>query len=187
MSHARTDPLGGTPRQAETSLGPWDEIFRCHVDAVWRTAVAMGVDPDSAHDVVQNVFVIAHERGDRFEAGRAVRPWLLGIARNVILHHHRGERRRLGRLRLLPEPAPVEPPTHALERREAADLVQAFIDQLDDKKKPVFVLGFIEGLTTKEIAAALGLKLPTVYARAKVAEKAFARFVARRRRAEERL
>jgi RNA polymerase sigma-70 factor, ECF subfamily len=167
-------------------LGAFDEVFRLHVDSVWRMAVAMGIDADAAQDVVQNVFVIAHERRDQFVEGRAVRPWLLGIARNVILHHHRGERRRENRLRLLPEPPPVEPPARELERREAADLVQEFIARLDDKKKPVFVLGFIEGLTAKEIAGVLGLKLPTVYARARAAEAAFARFAARRLRAAER-
>jgi RNA polymerase sigma-70 factor, ECF subfamily len=199
VSHAPPDTLETPPHAAPRATGDrrgpdaaasapldgFDEIFRLHVDGVWRLAVAMGVDPDSAHDVVQNVFVIAHQRRDRFAAGRSVRPWLLGIARNVILHHHRGERRREQRLRLLPEPPPIEPPARALERREAADLVQAFIDGLDDKKKPVFVLGFVEGLTAKEIAGILGLKLPTVYARARAAEAAFARFAARRLRAEE--
>lgn len=186
MTVARTAAVGAAPHAASSTLGSFEEVFRLHVDSVWRMAVAMGVDPDSAKDVVQNVFVIAHERRDRFEPGRPVRPWLLGIARNVILHHHRGERRRESRLRLLPEPTPVEPPARAVERREAADLVGAFIDTLDDKKKPVFVLGFVEGLTAKEIAAAMGLKLATVYARARAAEEAFARFVARKRRAEER-
>lgn len=186
MSHARTDALGAPPREGSAPLGSFEEVFRLHVDSVWRMAVAMGVDPASAEDVVQNVFVIAHERRDRFEAGRAVRPWLLGIARNVILHHHRGERRRESRLRLLPTPAPAEPHARELERREAADLVEEFIARLDDKKKVVFVLGFVEGLAAKEIASTLGLKLSTVYARAKAAEEAFARFVARRRRAEER-
>lgn len=185
MSHVRTDAVGAPPREASDGLGSFEELFRRHVDAVWRMAVSMGVDPDSAKDVVQNVFVIAHQRSDRFTAGRSVRPWLLGIARNVILHHHRGERRRESRLRLLPEPAPVEPLARELERREAADLVGEFIAKLDDKKQVVFVLGFVEGLTAKEIAAALGLKLSTVYARAKAAEEAFARFVARRQRAAE--
>jgi RNA polymerase sigma-70 factor (ECF subfamily) len=185
VSHARTDALDAPPDEASSGLRSFEEVFRLHVDSVWRMAVAMGVDPASAEDVVQNVFVIAHERRDRFEAGRAVRPWLLGIARNVILHHHRGERRRESRLRLLPTPAPAEPHARELERREAAELVEEFIAKLDDKKKIVFVLGFVEGLTAKEIAATLGLKLSTVYARAKAAEEAFARFVARRRRAEE--
>lgn len=184
MSHARTDALDAPPDAASSGLRSFEEVFRLHVGSVWRMAVAMGVDPDSAHDVVQNVFVIAHQRRDRFDAARSVRPWLLGIARNVILHHHRGERRREHRLRLLPEPPPVEPPARELERREAADLVGEFIAKIDDKKKVVFVLGFVEGLTAKEIAATLGLPLSTVYARAKAAEEAFAKFVARRQRAK---
>ncbi len=161
-------------------------MFRRHVDAVWRTAVAMGVDPDSAHDIVQEVFLTAHARQDRFIEGHSERAWLLGIARNVVRHHHRGRRRRRDRHRKLPEPAPVELPAREVERREAAELVQAFIDKLDDKKKVVFVLGFVEGLSAKEIAEVLGLKLPTVYARARAAEAALARFVQRRTRAPRR-
>lgn len=157
-------------------------MFREHVDAVWRTALALGVDPEAAHDIVQNVFMTAHQRMDRYDPSRSARAWLLGITRNVVRHHHRGATRYANRLRRVPEPPAPEPPQRELERREAASLVQEFIDQLDDKKRVVFVLGFVEGLGAREIAQTLGLKLPTVYARARAAEEALARFVRRRNR-----
>ncbi len=178
----RADTLTVASRQASSPLDSFEHMFRRHVDAVWRSAVAMGVDADSAHDVVQEVFLAAHAHRDRFIEGRSPKAWLLGITRNVVRHHHRGRQRREDRHRRLPEPAPVELPAREVERREAAELVQAFIDQLDAKKKTVFVLGFVEGLSAKEIAQMLDLKLPTVYARARAAEAALARFVRRRTR-----
>ncbi len=162
----------------------FDDLFREHVDAVWRTAVAMGVAPDAAHDVVQEVFMTAHRRFEDFDDRRAVRPWLLGITRNVVRHHHRGASRRDAHLRQVPSPPPPELPSREVERREAADLLQRFLDQLDDKKRIVFVLGHVEGLTVKEIAATLGLKPATVYARAQAAREALTRFVARQQRKE---
>ena len=155
------------------------ELFRQHVDAVWRTAIAMGLSPQDAQDVVQEVFMTVNDRLDRYDAARSARAWILGITRNVVLHHHRGARRRAARLRRVDPPAPPEQPEQAVAQREAAEVVQAFIDQLDDKKRPVFVLGFVEGLSAKEIADVLGLKLPTVYARARAAEAALGKFVRR--------
>lgn len=176
--HARAQPQGRAERVA--SPGALQQMFRQHVDAVWRTALALGVDPDAAHDIVQDVFMTAHQRMDRFDAERSARAWLLGITRNVVRHHHRGTTRYASRLRRVPEPPPPEPPQRELERREAAGLVQEFIDQLDEKKRVVFVLGFVEGLSAREIAQTLGLKVATVYARARAAEDALARFVRRK-------
>lgn len=164
----------------------FDDVFREHVDAVWRTAVAMGVDPDGAHDVVQEVFMTAYRRRSDFDGERSPRPWLLGITRNVARHHHRSTSRRNNRLQQVPPAPPPELPSEQVERREAADLLQAFLDQLDENKRVVFVLGHIEGLSAKQIARTLGLKRATVYARAQAAREALARFVARRHKQERR-
>lgn len=156
------------------------ELFRRHVDAVWRTAVAMGLSREDAEDVVQEVFMTVHDRLERYDGERSARAWILGITRNVVRHHHRGTHRRAARLRRVEPPSAPEQPEQSVARREAAEVVQAFIDQLDDKKRVVFVLGFVEGLSAKEIAETLGLKLPTVYARARAAEAELAKFVRRR-------
>lgn len=174
MSLFRTKPAASGPA--------FDAIFKEHVVAVWRVAVAMGVDRDAANDVVQETFMTAHRRWSTFDASQPVRPWLLGIARNVIRHHARSAGRRAHWLRLLPEPDPPESQHRDLERREAAAWVQRFVDRLDERQRVVFVLGHIEGLTAHEIAALLGLKVATVYARAAAAQAGFARFLDRHRR-----
>lgn len=150
--------------------------------AVWRVAVAMGIDREGANDVVQETFMIAHRRWSSFDPAQAVRPWLLGIARNVIRHQRRAAGRRSHWMALLPEPEPPASQHRDLERREAARWVQRFVDGLDERQRVVFVLGHIEGLTAQEIAALLGIKLATVYARAAAAQTGFARFIARHQR-----
>lgn len=170
------------PENSELAL---DEMFREHLDAVWRTAVALGAGPDAAHDVVQEVFMTAHDRLDSFDRSRSPRAWLLGITRNVVRHLHRGNARRRHRERRAPTPVPSERPSGPIERAEASAVVQEFLHTLPEKKRAVFVLAFIEGLRAAEIAEMLGLKLATVYARAKSAEHALAAFVRRRRLLEE--
>ena len=59
-----------------------------------RRVVAFALrDPDGTEDMVQQSFVTAYLRLDGFRAGRVFRPWVRGIARNVL----REELRRRGR------------------------------------------------------------------------------------------
>lgn len=49
---------------------------------------------DDAEDMVQEVFIRFYEARARFDASNLVRPWLLGIARNLLREHVRHVRRR---------------------------------------------------------------------------------------------
>jgi len=50
--------------------------------------------PDDAEDMVQEVFIRFFEARARFDSAALVRPWLLGIARNLLREHIRHVRRR---------------------------------------------------------------------------------------------
>jgi RNA polymerase sigma-70 factor, ECF subfamily len=50
--------------------------------------------PDDADDMVQEVFIRFYEARARFDSSALVRPWLLGIARNLLREHIRDVRRR---------------------------------------------------------------------------------------------
>ena len=77
--------------------------------------------------------------------------------------------------------APPAPPPPTLDdqinRKQALSTLERFIESLDEKKKPVFTLAEVEGMTAPEIAAALDVKLNTVYSRIRLARKEFARFI----------
>lgn len=49
---------------------------------------------DDADDMVQEVFIRFYEARARFDTSALVRPWLLGIARNLLREHVRDVRRR---------------------------------------------------------------------------------------------
>src|SRR5213078_1396726 len=54
------------------------------------------VDPGAGEGLLGDVFRIAFERRSHFDLDRdCARPWLYGIAANVVAKHHRGEARRL--------------------------------------------------------------------------------------------
>jgi RNA polymerase sigma factor (sigma-70 family) len=70
-------------------------VFDRHFDAVHRF-LRRRVGADVAQDLAGEAFLRAFEARDRFDRTRAgARPWLLGIAVNLLGHHYRSEERRL--------------------------------------------------------------------------------------------
>lgn len=70
-------------------------VFDRHYVAVHRY-LARRVGADLADDLAAETFTAAFDGRRRFDtAHRDARPWLLGIATNLVRHHHRGEARRL--------------------------------------------------------------------------------------------
>lgn len=165
-------PIAGQTRWVRLA-----DLYRAHYDFVWRCAARMGVAEGDLEDVVQETFVIALRRLDEFDPeveGRAS-SWLFAILRNVIRNHARGERRRQARIAGYgAQPLDLEqrasaPTERALGRR----LLGEFLDGLDDKRRAVFVLAELEGLTGREIAEALDINVNTAHARLRAARHAF--------------
>jgi RNA polymerase sigma-70 factor (ECF subfamily) len=74
--------------------GAFGVIFDRHGSTLLRF-LARRVDPAEAEDLLGEVFRIAFERRSAFERDRdSARPWLYGIAANVVAKHYRSEARR---------------------------------------------------------------------------------------------
>lgn len=75
--------------------GAFVEIFDRHYDTIHRF-VARRVGPDQADDITATVFVEALAGRARFDQrAPSARPWLYGIATNLLRRHRRTEERRL--------------------------------------------------------------------------------------------
>lgn len=123
--------------------------LRQHESAVYTFFRRMGRQPADAADLTQDTFVRALVGADRFRFESSYRTWLLGIARNI----HREWVRRSYRA---PEPsADVDSGSVAGGDDDAAvaDALQRM--PIDDRE--LLVLYHVEGLSSKEIAALLGI------------------------------
>ncbi|MCQ1951916.1 RNA polymerase sigma factor [Arthrobacter jinronghuae] len=71
------------------------ELYDRHAPDIYRYAARRAGD-FAAEDVMAETFLIAFERRADFEGpSEAVRPWLFGIATNLLRRHHRAEARML--------------------------------------------------------------------------------------------
>ncbi len=185
------------PSETKEAVGPvlltarptFDDVYDEHFAFVWRSARALGVPDHAVDDVAQEIFVTVHAHLDDFEGRSSLRTWIYGIARNVVRGHRRAGRKhdRGGS----PNEAPVDPdslvdprekdPENRAARAQAARVLVALLDTLDDDKREVFVLAELEQLTVPEIADMLEEKPNTVYSRLRLAREAFAAAAERHR------
>ncbi|MGH3055688.1 MAG: RNA polymerase sigma factor [Gaiellaceae bacterium] len=122
----------------------------------------------AADDLAAETFAVAFRNWDRLDPERPVRPWLYGIAANLMRHHWRKERRMLrAYARTGVDPVLAEEDT-AAERADAdaqqRELATALAALRRDERE-ILLLNAWGELTDSEIADALGLPLGTVKSR----------------------
>ncbi len=75
-------------------------IVRFYESDVFRVAAPALGSRIAAEDAVQEVFVTAYRLLDRFDLEQPFRPWLMGIARNVVRNEMRSRSRDASKLEL---------------------------------------------------------------------------------------
>lgn len=135
-------------------------VFDRHFDAV-HGYIQRRVGPDLADDLAAETFTCAFDRRRRYDLSRAdARPWLLGIATNLLRRHWRTERRRLGAM----SRAAAEPPLEEGGRGVHAELFSA-LGELSRRDRETLLLFAWAELSYQEIADALRVPVGTVRSR----------------------
>jgi RNA polymerase sigma-70 factor (ECF subfamily) len=115
------------------------------------------VEPGAAEDVVAEAFLVAWRRFDSLPADdEAARAWLFGVARNVILNDRRGAERREALGVRLAEAATqqTEPADEWVAHR--VDVARAW-SRLSERHQEALALSVLDGMTSSQAAAVLGI------------------------------
>jgi len=144
-------------------------IFGRHATEIHRFA-ARRLGGGLAEDVVGEVFLAAFRRRDRYDvAYRDARPWLYGIASNVIRRHRQAETRAYMALaRTGADPVTISPADDALDRVAASAhrrALAAALARLSADDRDTLLLVAWGGLSYEEAARALRIPVGTVRSR----------------------
>ncbi|SHN15402.1 RNA polymerase sigma factor [Actinacidiphila paucisporea] len=145
-------------------------LFDRYADAVHRY-VARRIGPETAEDLVADTFTTAFQRRHSYDLTRAdARPWLFGIATNLMSRHRRAEARRFKALAKVPEPVQHEEPVaeRAVARVGATGVrgeLAAALAELSARQRDVVLLVAWGDLDYEEAARALGVPVGTVKSR----------------------
>jgi len=140
-------------------------IFDRHFRSIHRY-LARRVGNVRAEDLASHTFTVAFERRGSFRGAELdARPWLFGIATNLLRNERRAEQRLLETLaRLQAEPDPG-PPGGQESDLDIDCALAAALAELDAEQRDVLLLHAWAGLSYEETAAALGLPIGTVRSR----------------------
>jgi RNA polymerase sigma-70 factor (ECF subfamily) len=116
------------------------------------------------------VFVEAwRRRRDVRPIGESARPWLLGVANNLLRNHRRSLRRYRAALARLPSPGPEPDPADDVAGRLADERqmsrVLALVERLPRRDQEVLALCAWSELTYQEAATVLDIPVGTVRSR----------------------
>ncbi|MCC7072434.1 MAG: RNA polymerase sigma factor [Deltaproteobacteria bacterium] len=178
-SRAPADDEALVARARAGDRAAFAQLFTRHHGRVTAMCTRLLADRGRVDDAVQQTFLEAWRCLHRFEGRSRFTTWLTRIA----IHTCFGLRRRLARLVFVggagDEPLPeLEAPGRTPEQmvlaraREAA--IREVLASLSEKKRTVFVLADLEGLSSPEVAEVLGVPDATVRTRLFHARRAVA-------------
>ncbi len=165
------DILSGNDRAFET-------LMRRHNQRLFRLARAVVKNDTDAEDVVQEAYVNAYANLSAFEGRASVRTWLSRIVYNGAV---RARQKKERSPTIVPSERhetafgrPMESATDRLRRHDIQTVLNDAFDALPENYRVVVMLRLVEGLSTRETAAALGLSETNVKVRLNRAKSALA-------------
>jgi RNA polymerase sigma factor (sigma-70 family) len=145
----------------------FDAVFAAEFGPLYRY-LRRRVGAGAAEDLASATLATAYANWARFDPARPVRPWLYGIAANLVRHHWRSELRMLrAYARTGADPVFTAEDDVAgrvdaqMRRRELADA----LTELRPKDREILLLHAWAELSDSEISAALSLPVGTVMSR----------------------
>lgn len=144
------------------------DVFDAEFPGVYRY-IRRRVGEGRAEDLASETFLVAYRRWDRFDSNKPVRPWLYGIATNLVRHYRRSEVRQLrAYARTGVDPVTTGIEEEAIGHVEGARLgrsLAACLAELRPSDRDILLLRAWADLTDQEIAAAMSLPIGTVKSR----------------------
>ena len=131
-------------------------LVRRHQNALYRYGRGLGLDHDTALDLVQDAFIKAHERLHQCREPARVQAWLFRIFRNAMLDWVKNVRRT--EVPLLDMEKPADEADFA-ERHALREAIGAALADLPPILREAFLLRHELGHSYEEIADIAGISL----------------------------
>lgn len=138
-------------------------LYEAQGSRLYAVALRITRQAPLASDAVHDALLQVWRNADRFDAARGdPAAWLLSLVRYRALDIARRRGREVSD-EDLPEPVDEDPdPLERLAAVRDAAALRACLGQLEDERRRLVVLTFVDGLTHSEAAARLSLPLGTV-------------------------
>ena len=152
---------------ADGDMGAFAEIYRRYAPGMRRFVAGMIKDRGKAEDIVQNIFMRLMTTRPVFENEAAFKNWLFVCARNEVVSTLRSKwESQVEKVEAFPERV-----SEAVLPETTLSLLHSILAKMPKKRSEVFRMSKLEGLSTEEIAARMGISVRTVQKHLEIASK----------------
>ncbi|HKJ34100.1 MAG TPA: sigma-70 family RNA polymerase sigma factor [Balneolales bacterium] len=137
------------------------EFYELHHAELYYMLIGKGMSPPSAKDILQQAFIIIWEKRTDIDEHKSLRAYLFRIGYTRALNYFR-DNSKFDKSEEMPDEASDDDPSRDTERKILMDAIDSAIQDLPKKRRMVFELCFMQGLTYREAADALGLSIKTI-------------------------
>ena len=165
---ATTDPEL-MARLAAGDIGALGELYDRHQHAVRRFVARATSNAEDVDDLVHGTFLTTVKSAGRYDGRESARPWLIGVAVQLLRRRRRSFGRWLqilGALNSL-RPNGEEPPSARAARGE----LERALARLSEAKRLTILLAEVEGWSCQEIAGFFQIPIGTVWTRLHAARR----------------
>ncbi len=156
-------------RLARGDIGALGELYDRYQEPLRRFLVRATSDAEDVDDLLHNTFLVAAQSAARYDGRAKCRPWLVGIAVQLLRRRRRAVARFFDVLASLTalrdRAADPGPALHA--RRD----IERGMARLSEAKRLTLLLADVEKLSGQEIAELLGVPSGTVWTRLHAARR----------------
>lgn len=140
------------------------DLYQLYVQRLYRFVLRTAKSPQLAEDVVHDVFVKVWEHRDKLDPEKSFQAWLFTVARNHLLNLiKRGAlETAIVDEKIKQSPSGRNGTWEDILYSESNHLFHEAIRRLPEKRKQVFELCHVKGLTYQETADQLGITESTV-------------------------
>lgn len=150
MLHILDDDAAVVRRVLDGERDAYADLVRRHQESIYRHLCGMGLDHDTALDLVQDAFVRAYDRLSECRDRAHFRSWLFRIARNLCLDYLKNVRRSTVPLSAIEHSESIED-----ARGDTSELdltMRAALERLPAALREAFLLKHDAGYTYDEVA-----------------------------------
>lgn len=140
----------------------FDVLVCRHMQRAFRVAYRLLGQREDAEDLVQEAFLTALQKIDTFDAEREFSPWFYRILINRCLNARKARARRVTSELPAEAASSTASPLIDAERSQLRDHLDRALHELPERQRTIVMLFDLEGFSSPEIAAALGISDGTV-------------------------
>jgi RNA polymerase sigma-70 factor (ECF subfamily) len=168
---ARDVPAPSDPellaRLARGEIAALGELYDRYHEPLRRFVARATSDAEDVDDLVHAAFLTAAKVAGRYDGRACCRPWLIGIAAQLL----RRRRHALGRWFALRSSLPAATSHDPRPGLQAQRDVERALSRLSEAKRITFLMAELERLSCAEIAELLGVPIGTIWTRLHAARR----------------